>query len=102
MEMESNNNVIHGHMAADSGDKCGDIADVLMSITEDQAQFSDIGGDSDAEDGLVLDQQRSTNQSKSVSGKNSHMSSTSSVDSTDSDHGSSYHGPPSSVDSFEL
>ncbi|VEN38794.1 unnamed protein product [Callosobruchus maculatus] len=49
-------------MAADSGDKCGDIADVLMSITDDQAQFSDIDGDSEAEDGLVLDQQRSTNQ----------------------------------------
>nr|CAI5858678.1 unnamed protein product [Callosobruchus analis] len=45
-------------MAAHSGDKYADIADALMSVTDDQAQFSDIGGDSDAEDGLVLQQPR--------------------------------------------
>nr|CAI5852547.1 unnamed protein product [Callosobruchus analis] len=31
-------------MAAHSGDKYADIADALMSVTDDQAQFSDIGG----------------------------------------------------------
>nr|CAH7718955.1 unnamed protein product [Callosobruchus chinensis]CAI5818917.1 unnamed protein product [Callosobruchus analis]CAH7726829.1 unnamed protein product [Callosobruchus chinensis]CAH7733976.1 unnamed protein product [Callosobruchus chinensis]CAH7741215.1 unnamed protein product [Callosobruchus chinensis] len=88
-------------MAAHSGDKYADIADALMSVTDDQAQFSDIGGDSDAEDGLVLQQPRFKNRAKNLRGT-SDVPSTSTADNTDSDCESSDHGPPSSIDSFEL
>lgn len=85
-------------MALLSDNKLKKLADQLSEITDEQAQFSDIGGDSDAEDDLIVSRNTKSSRQQSKYGAST---STATID-EDSDSECSDFEPPPDEDSHDL